>query len=121
MHVIIQSRKFTLKLLSKQPKDIILYTCTWLCTARNLVTVIQRSEHTEQSTINDEVKQCGEQQQACLLMLTGCTHGGTKCNVKIWLENLMVRVHLRDLDLGERTLFNWASGRYDLKIHIVLN
>jgi len=41
-------------------------------------------------------------------------------HVKIWLENLMVRVHLRDLDLGERT-FNWASGRYDLKIHSVLN
>jgi len=61
MHAIIQSRKFTLKLLSKQPKYIILYTCTWLCTVRNLVTLIERSEHTEQCTINDEVKQCGEQ------------------------------------------------------------
>jgi len=61
MDAIIQSGKFTLELLSKQPKYIILYTCTWLCTARNLVTLIQRSEHTEQSTINDELKQCGEQ------------------------------------------------------------
>jgi len=44
-----------------------------------------------------------------------------KMHVKVWLENLMVRVHLRDLDLGEKTLFNWASGRYDLKIHGALN
>ena len=42
-------------------------------------------------------------------------------HIQIWLENLMVRVHLRDLDLDERTLFNWASGRYDLKIHTALN
>jgi len=33
----------------------------------------------------------------------------------------MVRVHLRDLDLDERTLFRWASGRYDLKINSDLN
>jgi len=31
------------------------------------------------------------------------------------------RVHLRDLDLDERTLFNWASGRYDVKIQSALN
>jgi hypothetical protein len=44
-----------------------------------------------------------------------------KMHIKIWLENLMIRVHLRDLDLDERTLFNWASGRYDLKIYSALN
>lgn len=51
MHTIIQSRQCTLNLMSKQPKYIILYTCTWFCTVRNLVTLIQRSEHTEQSMI----------------------------------------------------------------------
>lgn len=42
-------------------------------------------------------------------------------HIKTCLENLMVRVHLRDLNLDKRTLFNWASGRYALKIHSALN
>jgi hypothetical protein len=42
-------------------------------------------------------------------------------HIKIWLENVMVRVHLEDLDLDERTLFNWSSGRYDLKTYSALN
>jgi hypothetical protein len=33
----------------------------------------------------------------------------------------MVRVHLRYLDLDERTLFNWTSDKYDMKIHSALN